>query len=265
MKSRRPSHLVYIFRDGAGRPRYVGRGGAVTRPEEHVRGTHNGGLRRLIDGGDYAIEVAGPYRDEAEAASVESALITALQVRALPALTNICDGDGPKFSPLGVPEEYADRRAMAPFSLPEIGLKAGGALLVRLSSGGDFVGDTGRAKFDPSRPIDEVVSENIRRWWMIGRLVDRWGSRPESAPRVLLGVAGPPRRRYVVGALRIDNRGWEHAERDGALWSVPLRRGDDLDACRLRGRLVESARFGRGRQDHFIWVDRRGMRRYPPQ
>lgn len=262
---RADKHYVYLYRDGGRRPRYVGLGGAITRPEEHVRGSHNEGLRRLIASGDYSIEVTGPYRDEEESEAVESALISALRMPARPALTNISDGNGSKFRPFGVPHEAADRLGKGAVTLRWIGKETGGALLVCLSSGGTFAGDPERAKFDPSRPLDSVVSENTRRWWQIGRLVELWTARPADAPRVLIGVAGPPRRRYLVGALRIDNSRWRDAEKDGARWSVPLKAEMELDACRLRGRIVEGARFGRGRQDHFIWVDGRGVVRYEPR
>jgi hypothetical protein len=136
---------------------------------------------------------------------------------------------------------------------------SGGILLVRLSSGGVFVNDPDRKKFDPANPSDQVVEENVRKWWRIARLIEQWKAGGEW-PKVIAGLAGPLKRRYVAGALAIDADGeWVH-EPSG--WEVPVR-SKDVDAKGLRGQLVSDARFGQGRHQHFVWVDDQGVIRYP--
>lgn len=255
-------NFVYVYRDDQSRIRYVGRGTAAARAEHHIAGSHNDGLNRLVASGKYSIEMAGPYRNVEETSNVESALISAMLVSASPLLANKNTGDGRVLHPLGVPQGVADRLRLRPMPLGELGRKTNGALLVRLSSGGSFKRDPGRGKFDPAHPDDAVVSENIRQWWQIGELVDKWEHRPDSAPRVLVGVAGPPRRRYVVGALRLDNTGWRQAIANRRRWSMPVISEAELDTLKLRGRLIEGVRFGQGRHHHFAWVNGKGTVRY---
>ena len=40
---------------------YVGRGASPGRAVQHTDGSHNPGLRAIIDEGNYSVELAGPY------------------------------------------------------------------------------------------------------------------------------------------------------------------------------------------------------------
>lgn len=250
---------VYIFRGAQQGIAYVGRGGKTERPEQGVTGSHNDGLRRLIDSGHFSLEVAGPY-DERTAAAVEAALISALAVPATPHLVNEVPGNGPKFAPLGVPVELADRLTMPPLSLADLGRRTGGVLLVRLASGGAFKSDELRAKFDPADPDDQVIGENIRRWWWLRTLFGEW-QQSGAWPTVIAGLAGPPRRRYIAGALEIvPNGSWTTS---GPGYEAPVV-GGNVDVHGLRGRLVTGALFSQIRTGLFIWVDGSGVVRYQP-
>jgi hypothetical protein len=110
--------------------------------------------------------VAGPYDDAGTCATVEAALISSHRTT----LCNTAAGNGPGFVPLGVPAELSDRLAQPVSSLSELGIKTGGCLLVRLSSGGRFKEVEDRKKYDPAHPDDLVVAENIIRYWHLGRL-----------------------------------------------------------------------------------------------
>ena len=90
---------VYLYRDSEQRAVYVGRGERLARAEAHVDGTHNPGLNAIIESGRFSVEAAGPYQDEAVASAVETALISALEVRKVPRLTNQAPGNGPRFAP----------------------------------------------------------------------------------------------------------------------------------------------------------------------
>jgi hypothetical protein len=252
---------VYLYR-GVSSPqiRYVGRGASPDRALQHTGGSHNSGLRKLIETGKYVLEVAGPYSSPAEAALVEAALISALsQSGTQAALENVVAGTGPKFRPLGVPGELAERTLMPPLTLAEIGQVTGGGLLVRNSFGSDL--SDGRPRLDPlSQQQDAVIVDNLVRFWWLERIVPTWAADPRSRPYALLGSAGPLTHRYVAGALRIN--------RD-VLCEEPVREitpiGRDLDAFELRGRRVADAKFGQGKHQHFIWVDGNGAVRYGMQ
>src|SRR5690348_3897313 len=68
-------HFVYLYRDGQGRPRYVGYGRSPARAVD-LRG-HSEPLRRFAERGKVLVEICGPFRSKADALSVETALISA--------------------------------------------------------------------------------------------------------------------------------------------------------------------------------------------
>lgn len=251
---------VYVYRDAGQRVVYVGRGEQLARAEAHIAGSHNAGLSALIASGKFTIEAAGPYGDGAVARSVEAALISVLQVRAKPCLANRASGDGPGFAPLGVPVQLADRLALPPISVEELGVQVGGALLVRLASGGAFTNDEERRKFDPAYPDDDTIFENTTRWWWIDALVTKWKANPADVPHIVAGLGGPPARRYVAGSVEIDRRGQWDTYPD---FEVPAQ-SRDVDARDLRGRLVTGATFNQVKTGHFLWVDRTGTVRHRP-
>lgn len=249
---------VYLYR-GLGSPqvRYIGRGATPDRALQHAGGSHNLGLRQLIETEEYVIEVAGPYSSPAVAALVEAALISALSRSGTQAaLVNVVAGTGPKFRPLGVPGDLAERAHMAPLDVAEIGRLTGGALLVRNRIGGNL--SDGQPRLDPSvQQPDDVIINNLVKSWLLERVTKAWTLDPSSRPHVLLGCAGPPAHRYVPAALNIDRH---------ALCEEPVREvaliNSGLDASELRGRRVRDAAFGQGKHQHFIWVDRSGDVRY---
>ena len=72
---------VYLYRDpNSQKIVYVGRGTRPGRAVQHTGGSHNPGLRAIIDEGDYSVELAGPYSSAEAAAAVEAALISALRM-----------------------------------------------------------------------------------------------------------------------------------------------------------------------------------------
>ncbi|MFL6137593.1 MAG: hypothetical protein ACJ74O_07315 [Frankiaceae bacterium] len=243
-------HCVYLYRDpNSQKIVYVGRGATPGRAVQHTRGSHNLCLRAIIDAGDYSIELAGPYSSAKAAAAVEAALISALRLPTTQAaLTNGAQGEGPRFRPFGVPADYADRLLLPPLTVTEVGVITGGALIVRNSFGGELA--PGRPRLDPLHPQDDVIAENLRRYWLLARLVPRWVSDPPTCPKVILSAAGPVRHRYVPGASLIDTA----RIGTGDPREVPLARPLDLDACGLRGRMLAGVKFDLGRQSHFLWV-----------
>jgi hypothetical protein len=261
---------VYLFRDAKRRPVYVGRGERIARAESHLAGTHNPGLESLISSGKFSVEAAGPYDDEHTARAVEAALISAMD--GSPGFANAAPGDGPRFAPLGVPARLAARLDEPQLSLGQLGRLVGhrlggGVLLVRLSSGGAFTSDTARAKYDPAAPDDTVIFENTIRWWWLRDLVAQWQAHPEQTPAIVAGMAGPPSRRYIAGSVLIDRKAsWDHG--DDPDYQVPAAGAPasavDVDACELRGRLVDGALFSQIKPGHFLWVDAAGVVRYAP-
>lgn len=93
---------VYLYRArGSSEIRYVGKGASPERALQHMGGSHNAGLRALIETGEYVLEAAGPYASPAVGALVEAALISALSRSGTQvALVNEAAGVGPKFRPL---------------------------------------------------------------------------------------------------------------------------------------------------------------------
>lgn len=251
---------VYVYRDAGQRVVYVGRGEKLARAEAHIAGSYNAGLSALIASGKFTIEAAGPYGDGAVARSVEAALISVLQVQAKPCLVNRASGDGPGFAPLGVPVQLADRLALPPMSVEELGKQVGGALLVRLASGGAFRNDEKRQKFDPAHPDDATIFENTTRWWWIDALVTQWKAKPADVPHIVAGLAGPPARRYVAGSVEIDRKGHWGKRPD---FEVPAQ-SRNVNAKDLRGRLVTGAMFNQVKTGHFLWVDGTGRVRHRP-
>lgn len=250
---------VYIYRKLDGTIVYVGRGLTPDRAQSHVSGSHNTDLAALIEKGAYELEVAGPYERYDVAVEVEAAMISALIRSGKHALYNRAPGNGKRFAPLGVPPELAERPLLPLLTVSEIGVMTGGALIVRNSFGEDL--EPGRPRLDPMRIDPEVLIENVRRYWLIERLRPEWIADCASAPRVVVGAAGPLKRRYVPSAIRLDPQGWDEVPRH----ELPLALSEsiDLDALSLRGRLLSDARFAQMRSHHFIWVDKTGIRRWP--
>jgi len=252
-------NYVYLYRTLTGGAMYVGYGHNVERALTHSGGSHNHPLQEWLSRNDFDLRIAGPYSSETEAKAVEAALISALKPR-----FNVAPGDGPQFVPVGVPSDLWERPQAAPASLGEIGRITGGALLVYLAAG-DFLSD-GRKKFNAAMPSDGDAVSNIQGVWDLDSLLGGWRSDPDGGPKVLLGIHGPVKHRFVVGALDIDARRWGAAElraEERRRWRVPLIDTSNLDACELRGRRVEGVRFGQFSHQLHIWVDADGEVRHP--
>ena len=256
-------HFVYLYRDRTGRPMYVGYGHTAQRAISHKGGSHNKELKTWLGREDFDLQIAGPYSSEQEAKVVEAALISSMAPK-----FNRAPGDGPKFAPVGVPPHLWERPQMKPLTLGQIGRMTGGALLVYLSPGKRL--RDGRLKFDAALPDDEIAASNIERSWDLRPLLDRWVERPQSAPKVILGIHGKVSHRFIVGSLLIDTENLgDEAHRLKAKrwprdrWRVPLLDRTDLDACELRGRRVDDLRFGQFSHQLHIWVDGAGRKRHP--
>jgi hypothetical protein len=256
-------HFVYLYRDSAGTAKYVGYGQNVERALSHSGKSHNSRLKAWLEKDNFDLSIAGPYRSESEAKVVEAALISSMNPE-----FNIAPGDGPKFSPVGVPPELWERPQMKPLTLGEIGRKTGGALLVYLSAG-DFLRD-GRRKFNAALPSDSDAVSNIEKTWDIGSLVEQWKTKPELIPNVLIGIHGKVQHRFIIGALEIDQEHLCESEyiRHAQRWArprrqVPLVDSSNLDMNELRGRRVDGIKFGAFSHQLHIWVDKNGRKRHP--
>jgi hypothetical protein len=126
---------VYLYRRGEAII-YIGRGASPQRALDHTSGSHNAQLAEIIRGGNYEIEIAGPYPRYEIAEQVEAALISALTPPGRHTPVNGVAGAGEKFRPLGVPAAFADRQLLPPLTIGEVGALTGGALIVRNSFGG---------------------------------------------------------------------------------------------------------------------------------
>jgi len=255
-------HFVYLYRTLGGEPVYVGYGHTVQRALSHAGGSHNQGLKAWLSRSKFDLQVAGPYSNEVEAKAVEAALISSMNPK-----FNRTPGDGPKFSPVGVPPSLWERPRLPELSLRQIGRLAGGALLVYLAPG-DFLRD-GRRKFDAAMPSDDVAVSNIEKNWDLKSLVDQWQRNPRSIPQVIIGIHGRVDHRFIVGALEIDRdeicnpRNQRRAARwSRPRWKVPLMDSTNLDVAELRGRRVKDIRFGQFSHQLHIWVDSSGRRRH---
>jgi hypothetical protein len=250
---------VYMYRQLDGTIVYVGRGLTPDRAQSHAGGSHNAALSELIATGEYELEIAGPYDPYEVAMEIEAAMISALSRPGKHDLMNRAPGTGHRFAPLGVPTELAERPLLPPLTVSEVGVLTGGALIVRNSFGEDL--EPGRPRLDPMRIDPEVLIENVRRYWLIERLRPDWIAEPATAPKVVVAAAGPLKRRYVPTSVFLDSERWGDVPRHEL--PLDIESSPDLDACSLRGRLLEDAKFAQMRHHHFIWVDGTGIPRWP--
>jgi hypothetical protein len=251
-------HYVYMYRDPSSlKALYVGYGMSPGRALSRPGKSDNEKLYRRLSTETYDLLIAGPYRDREEGLKVEAALISALK----PSFNRI-QGHGPKFRPVGVPNDLADRLTLDPLSEPELGTATNGALAVYLSPGKLTV--DGRQKVDPAQPDTETIAVNVEGWWQVDRHIEQW--RTSRGPRILLGVHGPLKHRFIMGSFVIDTSRWgedPHSNQQRSLWRIPLVDRNNADACGLRGRRVAGLRFGRSRWEHYRWIDETGTTRHP--
>jgi len=255
-------HFVYQYLDrSSGATVYVGYGMATDRALSHAKTSHNDGLRAWLEKGEFELRIAGPYASKQEGFAVEAALISAISPK-----FNKHPGNGPKFRPLGVPEELADRPSMTPLTVDEIGAQAGGALIVYIAPGTTMMPD-GRPKYDPAHPDPATVAIDVEAWWQVDRHLKDWAAHPDAGPQVLVGAYGRPGHRFVIGAYAIDTSRWGK-DRDTntdsrGRWRIPLVDKTQQDAANLCGRRIESLKFGQFPSSHYKWVADDGTVRWP--
>lgn len=234
-------HFVYLYRDQAGRPIYVGRGGDV----ERSLGIHNEDLNKAL-AKNSTINIAGPFGRQDIATAVEAALISA--IADTPSfqkhLKNMVQGTSiGVFRPLGVPPNLADRISLAPLTAGGLKRASEGrpVLLVYISS--KQLGD--REGVDLANlPSDEAIQNRMVRWWQLHNRMKSWQATPELIPAILLGVSGTPKHRIVIGSLQIDaavqKLPWIQSKVKPSLSEVPVHSHRELDFAQLRGRRFES-------------------------
>lgn len=242
---------VYLYRDPqTAEIRYVGKGhhagNGATRAEGAMSSigrrtpTHNAGLvswvRNLDRAGQAPLVEVLACDSEADALAIEAALISALWGNGK--LFNRIRGHHRRFRPLGLPSNLADRQYRPQLSRSDLAT-LGGALVVYISSKSLTMrkGTQPRANLTPAD-----IHARIAQWWQIGALREDWMAE-RAGPRILLGVTGPPARRWIWGAIAIDHQRWNAAERlSGGLYSVPTRprhtaiNDRSVDFLKLRGR-----------------------------
>ncbi|MEU4424973.1 hypothetical protein AB0F81_30500 [Actinoplanes sp. NPDC024001] len=274
------THYVYLFRDpDTARIRYVGKGtgnrlpGWLKAASEIESEAERRPLKRWIEelretGREPLVETI-PAADDEMAQGMEAALISALWDQDI---FNKVHGNLRRFTPTGLPESLGGRRYEPALTRQEVAA-AGGAIVVRVSpkplDGGERRGTWPRMPRDADQSdkfLDDVIWQ-LEKWWALDRYLPQWTDQPSRAPKFLLGLAGSPRRLWVYGSLRIDNKRWrrvldggsdpdhtgrpEVPWRDGALvrvpWKYPSRKTTKaaaLDGGRFRGRLAGVQQFG---------------------
>ncbi|HEY7219923.1 MAG TPA: hypothetical protein VH985_16165, partial [Candidatus Binatia bacterium] len=205
------AHYVYLYRDRAGRVRYVGYGARVPRAAQHQSNTHNRALEALIATGKYSVEIAGPFGSEDSGRAVETALIAVLRPEC-----NIDPGQTRwRFRPLGVPERFAERLLLDPLNREAL-IEKSTALPLLFVHISEKRFDDGRVGYTPDRPPnDPEIRERIEKYWLLGKRADHWKLHREDRPRTLVGVSGKPGAQIIIGALEIANDRWNLTERDG--------------------------------------------------
>ena len=249
------SRFVYMYLDtanGAETPVYIGRG-TSTRVESHDDNDPNVDLAKIIEMGEYSVEILD-CGDDRTAKIVEGGLISAMRGRTRIDLKNRRH-DQYNFTPLGVPRSLASRRGENALTPTEIaGQVRGNVLYVRI--GPRALNDQGRGCIDPGNPSDKAVADRLIHWWYIpAQWIETWQSNCDAqpmAPIALVGIAGH-KHRYIVGSIDLRDFDWGMVESAGRQIGLPskLAINPQIDAYGLRGRTVrEGAIFGRAKWEH---------------
>ncbi len=173
-------HFVYLYRDKAGRPMYVGYGKDARRALFHVSGSHNILLNAFLESGAYDLSIAGPFGTEEMGRAVETVLISALRPE-----FNVNPGPSKwKFRPIGVPGKFIHRPALPPLTrgdLVRVMDERGYALMLFVYLNDQDFSD-GRLGYDIANPpSDSDVYIRMKEWWYVGRFV------PAGSPILLQG------------------------------------------------------------------------------
>lgn len=244
-------YYVYLYRDPRTREvRYVGKGKGG-RSEKHLVDSHNAGLNAWVEKlraqKRPPVVESFPCATEEQAFAVEAALISALWgisgTKKTPMLFNTVQGRRRRFCPLGLPQELARQQHKAPLTRHDL-VDAGGALVVYISQE-DLLLDERRSAMPRRNLTDEEVRKRVVKWWQIGGHVAAWSRNPTSSPKLLIGVTGPPERRWIWGSMSIKTKAWPRAVRErGGLYEVPVRARPGVNSAKLRGRLVGKGELG---------------------
>lgn len=238
------NHFVYLYRDQAGKPRYVGYGENSRRALSHLAQTHNLALETLLQNQNLKLEIAGPFDSRETAMAVEAALISALQPDA-----NIAPGHANhRFRPIGVPLQFAERFAQEPLSRDDLRNRLkiydSPRFLCVLIQNVDFDDGEGgiRRGYDPANPpSDPEIQERVQRWWPLGRKFEAWADNPQQSPAILLAVHGKPGAQFIIASVLTNRQNWHlrvTSPEDGSRLEVPILHTPDLDAGELRGRRI---------------------------
>ena len=140
-----------------------------------------------------------------------------------------------------------------------IGREAASVLFVYV---GDEDFDDDRPGYNPAKPPkDQQILNRMDRWWQIGRHLEGWCKDPSQSPIVLIGLAGRPSHRFIIGAVKIDRERLGLAKKEAGLYSTPTKGPRDLDAFELRGRRISpeaNLKFGALASQFFIILERSG-------
>lgn len=252
-------NLVYLWVDNKGIIRYVGRG-TGRRALSHGADDPNLELDQAFREADAQLNVVAiDCVSDAAMKAVEGALISALMTYPGPHQLTNRRLDQYRFSPLGVPVELAGRRPqpiLSPFDVAEM---SGPALYVRISDGKlpkDIQHERGSVNLLDPNPAE--IADRLERHWGITKWIPDWIADRDSAPRVLIGLAGTKQRRYIVGAIDLADADWESLTeathwRVGVPWRGLEKRNAtdaDLDAFELRGRRFDGVAFARDPHTH---------------
>lgn len=245
--------IVYVIRD----PEtyevvYIGRGKHRSRPLQHLRRSHNPRVVERIERWERRriapiIEVTAELTDET-ARSVEAALISShWDSGTLLNKRRERIGSSSALCSMLLPHQHAERHRMDPLTRRDIA-EAGGAVAVYVNAR-TFEEESGlkRKGAQPALDLnDDTIRDRIIQYWQLGKLARAWAEREAEKPRLLIGVTGPLRRRWVLGALEIDQSGWEQAlaDAESGYLTVPTKRSGKLDVNKFRGRVIADGAVG---------------------
>lgn len=260
----RTQFLVYVLVDDQDRIHYVGRG-THDRAMAHNEFDGNVTIAQLYKEGQLRSLVLDCETEHAMKVT-EGALIDVLtRFRASPKLANR-RLDKYRFSPSRVPQEFADRQLEEPLTPQKVAKMVNGTVLyLRVKEGTIPYND--RGVIDPVRPDPAAIADRIEKSWWLDPWMQDWHDLPEDAPKVVVGLAGSPHDRYILGALSVPLGSWPEAVgQRGYFHSVPWNKPgepnsvttEDIDAFELCGRTFTGVTFENSRAHLMRVYDKEG-------